>query len=280
MVFLKKKKELFLFLALIMVHLIFISFQLPGGTEISYMERAVFFVYSPIQNLAHKVIQGISASWENYFDLRGVREENQRLKKELFFHFQEIRFLEEQLKFYTSEKFIKENFSRFRNSLIPARIIGSDPVNIYQSITIDKGSLDGIRKNMIVCDKFGNLVGRVMGPVSLKESKIKLITDSTSGVHVISRKSGVVGLLVGKSDYLAELKYALSSGPELQKDEELLTTGYDGIYQPGISVGKILSSFQDTNMPVFQKIIVRPNFQFSKLDIVAVIPSLTEETIK
>ena len=267
------KKNFIILTGLVVFHLVLISVQVPMGGEKTVFERAVFVVFSPIQHVVVSGFHGLNSVWTNYFDLRGVRSENQRLRKELFFLAQENRFLEDRLQFFKAESLVRENLSDFRKSLISARVIGADAGNYYKSLVLDKGFRDGVRKDMAVCDKFGNLMGRVIEPVSPGECMVQLITDEESSVSVISDADRIVGILWGTSGIICDLKYVLASTQGGKIDEELKTTGLDKIYPAGIRVGRICVIEPGTT--IFKSIKVQPYFNFNAIEAVAILPRVT-----
>jgi len=267
----ENRRSVLILAGLAAFNILLISIQIPRGAEKSLFERSIFFLFSPVQRAVTGAVRGAGSLWTNYFDLRGVRGENQKLKKEIFFRNQDVRFLEDQLQFFRSEAQVRERLAAFQGKIIPARVIGADSANPYQTIIIDKGSFDGILLDMAVCDRLGNLVGRTIEPVSFKESMVQLITDKDSSVSVVSAVSRLTGSLTGKSGDTCELRYVLASAPGGQLGEELLTTGYDKIYPAGLRVGSIRSLEKDELSPIFRKIAVEPYFRFNTIDIVAVI---------
>lgn len=267
----ENRRSVLILAGLAAFNILLISIQIPRGAEKSLFERSIFFVYSPVQRAVIGAVRGLGSLWTNYFDLRGVRGENQQLKKEIFFRDQDVRFLEDRLRFFQSEAKVRESLAAFRGTIVPARVIGADSANPYQTIVLDKGSLDGIGKDMAVCDRFGNLVGRTIAPVSLKETMVQLITDKDSSVSVVSAVDRLTGSVTGKSGAFCELRYVLASASGGQPGEELLTTGYDKIYPAGLRVGSIRSLEKDESSPIFRRIVVEPYFRFNTIDIVAVI---------
>ena len=267
----ENRRSVLILAGLAAFNILLISIQIPRGAEKSLFERSIFFLYSPVQRAVTGAVRGLGSLWTNYFDLRGVRGENQQLKKEIFFRDQDVRFLEDRLRFFQSEAKVRESLAAFRGTIVPARVIGADSANPYQTIVLDKGSLDGIGKDMAVCDRFGNLVGRTIVPVSLKETMVQLITDKDSSVSVVSAVDRLTGSVTGKSGAFCELRYVLASVSGGQLGEELLTTGYDKIYPAGLRVGSIRSLEKDESSPIFRRIVVEPYFRFNTIDIVAVI---------
>lgn len=271
MPFWEKRRSALVLAGLTAFHLLLISVQVPRGAEKSLFEKGVFFVFSPVQRAVAGAVRGVGSLWTGYFDLRRVRSENLELRKETFLLNQDVRFLEDRLALYRSEAQLRESLAGFRGTVLPARTIGVDSANPFQSIFIDKGSLDGVARDMAVCDRFGALVGRTIEPVSLKESMVQLITDKDSSVSVISEVAGLTGSMTGQSGPVCELRYVLASAHGGQSGEELLTTGYDKIYPPGIRAGRIQSLEKDEASPIFRRIVVAPLFRFNSIDVVAVL---------
>jgi rod shape-determining protein MreC len=271
----KKTKSIIILLSLIFIQLVFISIQVPMGDESNYFERIVFSAFSPISNGVVSVFRGIASLWKNYVGLHDVNKDNQRLQKEVFRLNQENSLLRGMLRTYRTEKEMLENLSKLEKSILPARIIGLDSSNVWKSLVINKGSLDGVKKDMVVLDKQGHLVGRVVEPVTYKQARIQMITDSESGVHVVPRGKDVPAILNGKGDGKCNLEFVLATDTLVKEGDELITTGIDGIYIPGILVGRISSI--ERNLSLFKEIIVVPAFQLQKLDLLAVVTADVNE---
>lgn len=267
--FLREKKSLIVLIALIFFHLMLISLQVPLGNEQSYFEKGFFSVFSPVQHGIISFFGSIEKLWKNYFYFRNVQTQNQRMREEMFLLRQENNLLRNVLQKLKSEKEIEENISKIYQNILPAQVIGFDASNLYKSATINKGSLDGIKKNMVVLDKDGNLVGRIVGPVTLKEARVQLITDSESGVGVFSQINKVMGVLSGDANGFCSFNYVLVSEAGISDGEEVVTSGYDGIYPKGIKIGKIISMEDTTSL--HKEITVKPYFDFRYLDQLAVI---------
>jgi rod shape-determining protein MreC len=267
----ERRRNALVLAGLIAFHVLLISIQIPQGSRKSYFERGVFFVYAPVQRLAAATVRGLGSLWSGYFDLRGVRRENQKLKRENFFLNQDIRFLQDRLGLAGTEAELRANLAAYEKTLVAARVIGVDSVNPHQSIIIDKGRLDGLDKDMAVCDRSGALVGRTIAPVGFKEAMVQLVTDKDSSVSVRSASGPLTGSVMGLAARLCELRYVLASAGEGKPGDELLTTGFDKIYPAGIRVGTIQKVERDEASPIFLKIVVKPYFDFGTLDVVAVL---------
>ncbi len=266
--FLKERKSLLILLALVLIQLVLISIQVPLE-ENNYFERAVFSVFSPLQHGLASFFQKVSDFWNGYFYLKDVKKNNKRLQEEIFSLKQENDLLRKALRNLLAEKDMRGRLSEIDQNILAARVIGLDHSNVYKSVIINKGTIDGIKKNMVVVDKHGHLVGRVIGPISIKESRVQLITDSESGVSVYSQENQVQGIVSGDGRGGCVLNYILSTNEELYEDETLFTSGFDGIFPSGIPVGQVVSLTRTISL--FHDIKVKPYFDFRQLEPVAVL---------
>ena len=267
--FLKEKKSLSVLTALIFFQLILISIQVPLGYEESYFKKTVFSIFSPVQHGILSFFRSIGIIWKNYFYLQNVQSQNQKMKEEIFFLRQENNLLRNALKNLKGEKEIEESFLRIHKNILAAHVIGFDASNFYKSVIINKGSLGGIKKNMVVLDKNANLVGRIIDPVTLKESRVQLITDNESGVGVFSVKKKVMGILSGDGKGYCFLKYIHITTDDISEGEEIISSGKDGLFPSGIKVGKIVTITSSTSL--FKQVKVEPYFDIREMDQVAVI---------
>jgi rod shape-determining protein MreC len=266
---LKEKKRFALLLGLVFVHLMLISVQVPRGDEPAYFERAVFAVFTPVQHGVVSFFRGLKNFWRNYFDFRDVRRQNRALESEALKLRQENLALKNMLLKFRGANEIQELLSTLSRSVLVASVIGFDSSQIYNSIELNKGSADGVYKDMVVLDRMARLVGRVVEPISAKQARVQLITDGDSGVGVYTERFRVVGVLQGDAKGRCVLKYIVKTNREVVEGEEILTSGLDGIYPSGIPVGRILSIVAPET-DLFKKIVVEPYFDLSELDQVAV----------
>ncbi len=269
LLFLKERKSLVVLTALIFFQLILISTQVPLGYGENYFEKAVFSVFSPVQHGILSLFRSIGEFWENYFYLQNVQSQNRKMKDEMFFLRQENNLLRNALENLRSAKEIEESLLRLHENILVAQVIGFDASNFYKSAVINKGSLDGLKKDMIVLDKNGSLVGRIISPIALKESRVQLITDNESGVSVFSQSKEVMGILSGDDKGYCFLEYIHVTTEDIYEGEDIITSGKDGLFPSGIKVGKIVSITTSTSL--FKQVKVEPYFDIRDLDQVAVI---------
>jgi len=266
--FLSRRKNLVVLIFLVFFQMILISIQVPLEEEETLLEKMVFAVFAPIQHGVSSVFNGIGSIWTNYFALRDARERSQVLSEENFSLLQENIILRQSLKRYQGEAVLKELYGSLSERVVGARVISLDSVNPYKTVVINRGILDGLTRNMVVLDAFGNLVGRVF-QVDRKEATVQLITDDKSGVSVTTTDDRGLAVLKGRGALMCELDYSLTTDEDPRQGDTLITTGFDHIYPPGIKVGIVTSVY---NRPeLFKDVYVQPFFRLYRLDRLAVI---------
>jgi rod shape-determining protein MreC len=247
----------------------------PRGEESNYLERFFFAVFSPFKQGTVSFFRGLGNLWKNYVGLHQVQKSNRRLEKELFYLKQENSLLRGMLRTYKTEKEMMDLLLDLQKKILSARVIGMDPSNPWRSVVVNKGSLDGVKKNMVVLDKRGQLVGRIIDPITFKQARVQLITDTESGVYVRPEAKDVQGILSGIGNGRCELEYVLSTDASIEIGDELVTVGADGIYMPGIRAGRVVCVVQEVSL--FKKIEIDPAFRIQDLDIVAIITADAKE---
>lgn len=154
---------------------------------------------------------------------------------------------------------------------IAARVIARDSSVWFNTITIDRGSSSGVALNMPVVTG-GGIVGRVIA-LSPWTAQVMMVTDEKAAAGAIVGQlggSGALGSVRGLGDSgLIEMRYV--SGLETVQDGDyILTTGQDGIYPPGLSIGEVVQVKRGTATQAHQ-ILIRPSAKLDQLEEVAVL---------
>jgi len=149
---------------------------------------------------------------------------------------------------------------------IPARIIGFPPENEVQSVTINRGAHDGVRRDDGVIDGDG-VVGRI-AEVTPFLSKIVLITDYTSSVPAMIEGGRWWGVAKGNVTSV-RMEYIAQDAPIHVGDHVI--TGEARSFHSGELIGTI-ERIERSPTGLYQTAIVRPAADLNSLDRVAVIP--------
>ena len=195
-----------------------------------------------------------------------VHKENKILKEELEVLKQknhELEYLTSELK--NMEKLLEIEENENKNFII-SKVLLDKESPFLKSIIVNKGSRAGIKKGMPVLDG-NNLVGRVV-EVNFLSSRVLLLNDLNSKIPITFEASADQAILSGTGDKMPKLQYL----PELFEANEgttIFTSGKDGVFLPGIPVGKtildddkiLVKLFADPNQLSFVNIITENLWQ-------------------
>ena len=174
---------------------------------------------------SYSLIQDHLSLYRNYNDLK---KENEELKNNR----SESDFLE--MENTQLRKLINEQVESESN-LVSARVMLEEQSPYLNSFVINIGANKEIKNGMAVLDgKF--FIGRIVD-VNFFSSRILLVTDLNSKIPIISEPSGNHAILSGHGDSQPTLEY-LSKNHQIQNGDKIYTSGKEGIFAPGISIGE------------------------------------------
>jgi len=267
-----KISEFFLIL-LLLISGTMLSFS-SGGFVLNF-KKIGFSVISSIEKGSSYVVNGVKSGFSAVKELRQLKKEYNELvvKLENYEQMQrsnadirkENERLKEQLGFATS--LVEKN--------IPAQIISRNLDNAYSYITIDKGSVHGIKKNMpVLAFQNGNkgLVGKIIqvGTFTSQVIPIYNIDNIVSARIQNSRDLGLVKGL-GSQDQPLVLEYIRKRViDELSFGDVIVTSGENNNYMKDIPIGTISKiTVLDYNSSL--KIELTPMIDFARLENVVVV---------
>jgi rod shape-determining protein MreC len=259
-----------LFFFVMLGHVILISAQVQSKSGGRLLEAVLFSAFSEVQRGTAGGLGGVRSIWSNYIALRGVKQENDALKKEL----DRLKLTLQQERAQAQRSARLEQLLNLRNSAqlstIAAEVIGGDASPGLHTITINKGRDDGVRGDQAVLSPQG-VVGRVLDPVAPHAARVQLLVSRNAGAGVMIERSRAGGVIVGggQSPPL-ELEY-VSSLSDVKVGDMVVTAGTDGIYPKGFPVGRVESVERGAGM--YRRIGVRPVVDFSNIEEVLVVLS-------
>ncbi len=241
-----------------------LNFKQIGFSVFSSMEKGVHFVTDGVKNTFNAVgelrklrkdYNELVIKLENYEEMQrsnaDIRKENARLK--------------EQLDFAIS----------LDEKNIPAQIIARDLDNAFTYLTINKGSVNGIKKNMpVIAFQNGNqgLVGKVV-QVGTFTSQIMPIYNINNMVSARIQNSRDLGLVngLGSQDQPLLMQYIRKSVvDELSFGDIVVTSGENDNYMRDIAIGTISKiTTLDYNSSLNIELI--PVIDFARLENVVVV---------
>ena len=225
----------------------------------------------PIQRGASAVGNWIGGLFSGIGNLRGTASENEQLRARIEQMQTELRDTREKAaEAERLQKLLKLN-EQSPYTAVTAQVIARDPTMWFDAISIDKGRWSGIEINMPVVTADG-VVGRVVstGPVS---AQVMLITDEKSGAGAIVGQldqSKAIGSIKGMSESgLLDMRY-VSGLEKVQIGDTVYTTGQDGIYPPGYTIGQVVE-VRPGSATQTQVIHIRPSAGLDRLKAVTVL---------
>ena len=150
---------------------------------------------------------------------------------------------------------------------VAANVIGRSTSSWDQTITIDKGSADGVDTGLTVMGSSG-VVGQVVS-TSEHTATVRLITDPNSGAAAMVQSSRAEGVVTGSLEGLLYLE-DLDEDAEVEVGDVVITSGLGGSYASGLVIGtvvKVESQQGDTSITA----VVSPNDDASSLEEVLVV---------
>jgi rod shape-determining protein MreC len=268
-----------LVVTLVSVSLITITVDYRQGDSgaLSAAGDAALAVIAPLQEAVSEVTDPIGNFFSTLVRLPAIRRENEGLKSR-------VAELQRVVSETTSDRTrlneleallgLQESFSA-RIESTAAQVIANGVSNFEWTITIDKGSSDGIQDEMPVVAAAG-LVGHVVR-VTQSSSVVQLIIDPESFVAGRLDGSGETGLLEGEGE--GDLRMSqVDTEVQVLPDERVVTAGYrfggvaESLYPPNVLIGTVSRVLSDDN--ALEKFVtVRPAVDFSTLSVVLVVLS-------
>jgi len=151
-------------------------------------------------------------------------------------------------------------------STMAAAVIAGGASPEFRTITIDKGTGDGIAPDMAVISPVG-VVGRVVLPTP-RAAKVQLLIDRDAAAGAIVERSRAQGVLVGTGTERLRLDHVPGTA-EIKVGDRVVTSGIEGIYPKGFVIGQI-ESFE-RRAGEFTAVMIRPAVEFSNLEVVLVV---------
>ena len=264
--FSKKTALILAGILLITVNIIFLTITIRRPTSFGVGGLMIAFT-APFQDLTSRAVKGVRETWRNYFSLVSVAAENQRLTQ-LLGKAAEDSILQRELDLENNRL---RDLLAFQRSLphpgIAAQIIAKDPSAWFNTVIIDKGAADGLRKGLPAVTSRG-IAGQVV-EVSAYQSKLMLIIDRNSAVDALVQRTRSRGIVKGAARDECYLDYVMHED-DMRVGDGVVSSGFDGVYPKGLLIGTVAAiNFQGSDF--FKEVRVSPSVDFDTLEEVLVI---------
>jgi len=272
-----RHRSLTLLAAAIAAQVMLLAIQIKRGQQVRLIRVWAIESVSPLGRGAAWSVDGVRGVWNNYVALRHLHEENDQLRTELG----ALRMRNSELESRAAEADRLAGLLGFRDAhaevqTLAARVIGASPDPSSRMVFINRGSRDGLRRDMGVITPEG-VVGKVFA-VYPDTSQVLLLSDKESGVGALLRGSRAQGPVRGSGEPILGLEY-ISSDVKVEVGENVLTSGQDRIFPKDLPVGTVVQVQPDHRSP-FQKISVKPSARLDGLEEVLVLLTRQEFTAR
>ena len=232
--------------------------------------RVLGRMIAPAEKFRYEIFQSVNYFWRRYFYLLDVeRERDDYLNQVKSLQAQNSRLVEfehENKRLRALLGFIDDNNIQHE---VPATVIGRNPSNWTRSVTINKGSDDGLHPGLSVVDGHA-IVGQIIA-VSQHASTVLLLTDNASAVDALVQTSRAPGIVEGNLDDKLTLRY-IRKDYQVNLGDRIISSGLDQVYPKGKLIGVVVRVSED-KIGMFKSVDVEPSVDFARLENVLVLVS-------
>jgi rod shape-determining protein MreC len=262
-----RRRSGYLFLAVMIGHVILISAQVNSRSGVPVLEAVTFGVFAETQRGLSTGVSGLRRVWNRYVWLRGVEAENADLRRQL----DEVRVQYQERRALADHALQLEELLALRDrtnlQTMAAEVIAASASPDFRTLTIDKGTRQGLKSDMAVIAAAG-VVGRIVVP-SAGAAKVQLLIDRNAAAGALVERSRAQGVAIGAGDAdRVRLEY-VSEASDVVVGDLVVTSGIDGIYPKGFTLGHVDSV--EKNGPAYKRITIKPAVNFSSLETVLVV---------
>ena len=264
----RRQRTGYLVLVVMVGHVILISVQVNTQPDTSVLENVTVGLFAEVQRLATSVGDGVVGVWTRYVGLRGLRAENEVLSQDvaaLQLQLQEQRAMAQRANRL-------EHLLEFRQHLalptVSARVIAADATPYFLTLTVDRGTEDGIRSDLAVLAPTG-IVGRVVGQPTARAARVQLLIDRNAAAGALIERTRASGVVIGEGDETSLRMEYVSNLETVWVGDRIVTSGIDGIYPKGFAIGTVTHVAQGVGL--YQTIQIEPAAEFSQLEDVLVV---------
>lgn len=209
--------------------------DLPGTGPLRPVRNVLVSAFSPVRSAADAVLSPVGNGWKGAFGYDEVKDENDRLRDELAAlegADADVERLEREV-----EELKKIAEVKVENVTTRTAQVVSGPLNSFdQTVEIDQGSGDGIKKGMAVVTSGDAVLGRI-AQVQGGRSRVELVTEP-SFVMGIRLEDGVRGVIRGQGRDKLLVVDAIDA--EVEEGDHVYTSGIDeSAFPKDLKVGRV-----------------------------------------
>ena len=240
--FFRRNGLLILIAAILLALVTAVVSALLGGTADPFSNLANILT-TPVRNGINAVVNWTEEKYSDAFEQEQLKQENEELKqrvaeleekeREYEAAFQENERLRDVLELRPKER----SFDELESAMVTAR----ESSNWASTLTLSKGSAQGVEVDDTVVDQYWNLVG-VVAEVGENWCTVRTLIDSDTEMGGQITRTGGAAILEGDLALMGEGKLKLTFLPEnsqLLSGDLVTTSGRGGVYPSGLVAGQV-----------------------------------------
>ncbi len=264
-----RHRSLVLLAGVVLLQVLLLAVQIKRDSQGRLIRVWTVGAVSPFQRAGTYGVDRVRGTWRHYFALQNTTRDNEELRREN----DALKLQITQLESKAAEADRLAQLLNFRKlhmdvPMIGARVIGASAGTATETIDIDRGERDGIKRNMGVITPDG-VVGKVIEAYP-NTSQVLLLTDKDSGVGAMLADSRIQSPVGGTGEPLLYMKY-VPNDDTVNNGERVVTSGMDRIFPRDLPVGTIVDI--KAGNP-FKQIRLRPAANLERLEEVIVLLTL------
>lgn len=242
-----KSKHLLVLMTFLCISAILLTFT--QVVSVSLLREAASRVIVPFQNGINQVGTWMSGKLEGFQDVEELAAQNKELEQRVAELTEEnTRLAQNQEELARLQELYQLDQSYSEYDKVAAQVISKDPGNWYDTFVINKGSADGIEKDMNVIAG-GGLVGLV-AEVETNCATVRSIIDDSSSVSGMTASTSDTCIVSGDLRLMDEGKLAfsqMSTENAVAVGEQIVTSNISDKYLRGILIGYVSEVTEDSN---------------------------------
>jgi rod shape-determining protein MreC len=258
-----------LLLILTSITLVTLDYRSDAGGAITKLRNGARDAFAPLQNAASAVFDPVANVINGVLHYGDLEKENAHLRDQL--DEKNATLAQADAERREAQALRDQQDIKFLPDIetISARVVGTSASSLELTITLNKGTGDGIARGMPVVAAAG-LVGRVV-QVSHTRAIVVLLTDPNSDIGIRLSSNGDTGVAKGEGPR-RDMSVELLEGTTVPNVGEVVVTSglQQSIFPPGIPVGKIRDKGYREG-PERKKVTLRPIVDMSRLTFVKVL---------
>lgn len=270
-----KSKHLLILMTFLCISAILLTFS--QTVSVSPLREAASRVIVPFQNGINQVGTWMSGKLDGFQNVEKLAKQNKELQQQVTELREENSRLaqnQDELKRLQELYQLDQSYSEYDK--VAAQVISKDPGNWYDTFVINKGSKDGIQKDMNVISG-GGLVGLVV-EVESHCATVRSIIDDSSSVSAMTATTADTCIVTGDLRLMDEGKISfsqMSAENAVAVGEQIVTSNISDKYLKGILIGYVSEVTEDSNH-LTNTGYITPAVDFKHLQEVLVIKELKQ----